>query len=279
MKYTPRRFNADLNRNRENELLAFAKHVLAVCVLIAGLYWICNGLLVALVDHLPPKTEARLWQALSRHTDTDDTASTAATARYPEVVALFARLPKPDVPDYLPLHLVIVPEDDPNALAHLDGTVYLHEGLLKTINSENALAFVLAHELGHYALRHHIKQFGRVAVIGLLNIAFGIGGSALDEGAAGISAARVASTFSQRDESAADRYALQVLVAHYGHAGGATAFFENLQASTPRWMARWEKWLDSTHPLTADRIKALRRIIAEKHIPVRETIPLGKTPA
>lgn len=73
-------------------------------------------------------------------------------------------------------HIVDMPE--PNAFALPGGYVYVSRGLLAVLNSEDELATVLGHELGHIAARHSASR--QTASVGLLPIrlATGLGGLA-----------------------------------------------------------------------------------------------------
>ncbi len=51
----------------------------------------------------------------------------------------------------------LIDNDEPNAFAFPNGNMYVLKGLFKTVDSENELAFVLAHEISHVLLRHSTK--------------------------------------------------------------------------------------------------------------------------
>ena len=48
-----------------------------------------------------------------------------------------------------------------NALCFADGTIFINAGLLATLESEAELAFVIAHEIGHFAEQHNLKDYKR----------------------------------------------------------------------------------------------------------------------
>lgn len=45
-----------------------------------------------------------------------------------------------------------------NAVSYAEGTIIVHLGLLSRIRSEGELAFILAHEMAHYHLGHHLQN-------------------------------------------------------------------------------------------------------------------------
>ncbi|HHS83519.1 MAG TPA: M48 family metallopeptidase, partial [Gammaproteobacteria bacterium] len=60
--------------------------------------------------------------------------------------------------------------DDPtvNAVATLGGHIVIYRGLLERLESENALAMVMAHEIAHIKRRHPLINLGSGTVFGLV---------------------------------------------------------------------------------------------------------------
>src|SRR6185503_5653205 len=58
---------------------------------------------------------------------------------------------------------------EPNALALPGGYVYVSRGLLALLNSEDELAGVVGHEVGHVAARHSVRRVTRAAPIGVVS--------------------------------------------------------------------------------------------------------------
>jgi len=52
-----------------------------------------------------------------------------------------------------------------NAVSMPNGHIYINVGLLANLKSEAALAFIIAHELGHYLMHHHIKNYKQTLLI------------------------------------------------------------------------------------------------------------------
>ncbi len=55
----------------------------------------------------------------------------------------------------------VVKDDTPNAFTIPGGTIYVHTGLLNLVKSDDELAGVMAHELGHAYERHPAKSVSR----------------------------------------------------------------------------------------------------------------------
>lgn len=163
---------------------------------------------------------------------------------------------------------VHVVKGPPNAVATLGGHIFVLEGLLRTLNSENSLAMVLAHELAHCINRDPLRSTGRGV---LLEIAFS---SARGANLAGNQL--LLTRYSREQERAADMDALKSLQAHYGHIGGATRLFEVLRAtqrdSTPKSIGQPPELL-STHPAIDERIEAILSSARENGWHARPTRP------
>ena len=80
------------------------------------------------------------------------------------------------------------------------------------------------------------------------------------------------SRYSRQQESAADRFGLDLLVNSFGHAAGATDFFRRVGEKTDGRIP----YLLASHPHPDDRIDALQQLIAEKEYRVEEVTALGE---
>ena len=79
--------------------------------------------------------------------------------------------------------------------------------------------------------------------------------------------------FSQSQEMQADAWGLNLLVQEYGHAGGATTFFERMAEKED---GKELLYLFATHPFPRERIERIAGAIREKGYPVRETAALDE---
>lgn len=144
-----------------------------------------------------------------------------------------------------------------NAFATLGGHVVIHGGLIRKLPNENALAMVIAHEIGHVQHRHPVRALGRGLALGvILSAVSTAAGNAMAQRALGDAGLLTTLTFNRSQEEEADATALAALVGVYGHAAGATSLFEVLREAAkgpapPRML--------STHPLSGDRIARIRQ--------------------
>lgn len=170
----------------------------------------------------------------------------------------------------LPPDMSITPHyaDEPtvNAMATLGGNLVFFRGLLRKLESEDAVAMVLAHEIAHVQLRHPASALGRGVAVGL---ALSVVSAGLGRSVGGDAVQRAAVLpmlkYSRDQERAADELALRALVGVYGHAGGAADVFRVLAAATPGEAARLA--ILQTHPLGDERIARVEAFARENGWP------------
>lgn len=155
------------------------------------------------------------------------------------------------LPEDMPITIHYVDNETVNAMATLGGHVIMFNGLLSKLNSENALAMVLAHEIAHIQHRHPIQTLSRGAVISIALNALGL--STGDARVINNASLLTALTFSRHQEQGADFTALRSLENYYGHVNGATDLFEALIQEEAKTSAPRIAFF-SSHPLSEARI-------------------------
>jgi predicted Zn-dependent protease len=153
----------------------------------------------------------------------------------------------------IPYTFQVVDDSSVNAFATMGGFVYVNTGLMKLADNEAQLASVMAHEIGHVASRHALKQMKEAAIAqGVASLA-GVNRNVLVGIGVDLALKR---PNSRNDEFEADRSGLQTL-GQAGYAQSAmVAFMTKLlknSASVPTFL--------SSHPATADRVARLKQAI------------------
>lgn len=151
-----------------------------------------------------------------------------------------------------PFEFHTVETNEINAFALPGGFVYVFRGLAQLVPGDDALAFILAHEITHVVQHHGVKQLEKSLAIGtLLNFALRPGTTS------GVLQLVLDMHYSRHDEAEADRLGLERM---------AKAGFDPTQA--PEAMAviarasKGERGIPAllrSHPLPESRIAALRR--------------------
>lgn len=219
-----------------------------------------------LVPHISPALEVGIFSRSEIASAMFPGLEESPDPRASEVARLLDRLDDGWPEDPYRLRAAVVEDSTPNAFAIPGGRVAVTTGLLDGVASENELAFVIAHEIGHFRNRDHLRGLGRGLAFGLVVGVLGIGGSAGAAGLAGSTGMLAAARFSRDQESAADETALSLVHAEYGHVGGATNFFERLSKPGNAVEREIEGYL-SSHPLSAERIDAIRTLQAARGWP------------
>lgn len=146
------------------------------------------------------------------------------------------------------------PEKQINAFITPNGNIYFTQGLLKEIKDEEVLTFVMAHELGHYAHRDHLKSMSRQIIAALVTSIFASGNNDIDLTIGSISDLN-GLTYSRKQEKEADRYANKIVYKLYGNNKGAVEFFKFLEQKekSPEFLQYF-----STHPSTKQRLNLIQ---------------------
>jgi predicted Zn-dependent protease len=223
-----------------------------------------------LVPQVPPSTEVRLFgpfvEKLAGSTDAGQAELRAS------LVSLLERLSAHWHESPYRFQVCIWKDPAPNAFALPGGVIVLTSGLLESVESENELAFVLAHEVGHFYHRHHLRNLGRGFVLSWILGAMGADGNGLSGSGLGTLAATLTMRgFNREQEREADRFGLELVYREYGHVAGSWDFFGKLPESSSE-LERGVATYASTHPLSTARVQALKMLARERGWPV-----VGKT--
>jgi predicted Zn-dependent protease len=165
-----------------------------------------------------------------------------------------------------PWKFQIVDAPEPNAFALPGGYIYVSRGLLALINSEDELAGVLGHEIGHVTAAHVERRIRASVATSPVSIASGLAGMAtgilspslgrmVSSSGQALQAGLVIAPHGRAQENEADRIG-QTLAAKAGYDPGAiSSFLRTLEREVallddqPR-----DRGFLRTHPITADRV-------------------------
>ena len=161
-----------------------------------------------------------------------------------------------------------------NATATVGGHITIYRGLIEAIDSENALALVLAHEIAHIRHRDPVRSLGRGMALAMVLSAVSAGaGSAVADWLLGSTGEFTLLGFSRAQETRADADALAAVALRYGHVGGAGAFFTEMQRRAAEAGGAGDGPGDSvpvfmrSHPATADRLHRMALLATEQRWP------------
>ncbi len=161
------------------------------------------------------------------------------------------------LPEEMEITVHYIEGDTVNAFATIGGHIFIYQGLLDELESENSLAMVIAHEVAHIFHRHPIIAMGRGVVIGLLLSAISGASGDLFVGQIVSETGMIALlNFTRDQEREADITALTAVNGLYHHVAGTNDLFRVLMAAHDLDSIEPPLFL-STHPLTQDRIDDL----------------------
>jgi predicted Zn-dependent protease len=179
-------------------------------------------------------------------------------------------------------HFYLVPDKDLNAFTAGGTSIFLNTGLIQETKNPNQLVGVIAHECGHVSGGHAARSDEMMhAGLKPMLLTMGLGILAAAAGAPDAGAALMMSSpyfgtlsilkYSRVQEASADQAAATSLEKAGLSGRGLVEFFEEFRYQEVFADARRYKYFQS-HPLTGDRIEALRqRVEVQPHYNVVDT--------
>lgn len=189
------------------------------------------------------------------------------------VVEIGRRLVAQAAPRDAPYEFHVADDTEPNAFALPGGFVYVTRGILALANSEDELAGVMGHEIGHIVARHSVRQleastpfallFGVPrAIVGVVSPALG----GILGGIGNLASGLVLASYSREQERDADRIGIELSARAGWDPAGLPAMLHTLEreqalaGSDPSRISFF-----ANHPTTPERVKDTRaaaRILA-----------------
>jgi len=261
MKYIAKKIPEGINVTSRHPLLNFA-YLLGTVIAISVFIFIVLGFVAEwLVIRVSPETEIQMGDMLVQPA-LDEEITDDKRIQYIE--KLLNSLLTPGETTRLPLQVHLIDSDVINAAITVGGHVLVHTALLETVKSENELALVLAHELGHFQAHDPLKSLGRSLVFMAVSTVLGVGMS--ESGGLPkiipLTSELTNLNYSRIQERAADIYGFYRVVSHYGHGGYSLDFFERLSKGEGRLQKVSQYFL--THPLSQDRMNDLNAEAAKQ---------------
>ncbi len=150
-----------------------------------------------------------------------------------------------------------------NAFTLPGGTIYVYTGTIEKA-TDDELAAVIAHEVGHVAARHVAKHLQ-------VDLGFGVLMTIAESAGVGAGSARMVNSiydllsrgFSRQDELEADRLGIRYAEKAGFDPNGMVSFFEKMLKEEPENPAERAMVWRQTHPLTRDRVAKAKEEIAK----------------
>jgi predicted Zn-dependent protease len=168
----------------------------------------------------------------------------------------------------LPWEFNVVDSNEPNAYALPGGKLSITRGLISKMESEDQLASVLGHEIGHVTAKHAVVSASRSQLLGLL---LGVGGAVLQtqgvpgagaiELAGQVGAALLTTKYSRDQERQADELGFKYMTAAGYNPRALVETMQILAAAAEREPSKFEN-LFASHPMTSERIATAEQRLA-----------------
>ena len=209
---------------------------------------------------------------LSRYPAQDDARLNAYLNLLGQTLSRFSSRPE----TFGGYHFLLLKSDDINAFAAPGGLILVTRGLVNCCATEDELAAVLAHEIGHVQNRDGLRAIrtGRLngalttlATEGAKNLAgpqLAEVTSAFDESINEITGTLINSGYSRRQEFQADAAAVEILRAAGYPPSALLAMLRNMEK---RWNPSRHDFA-ATHPSPPDRIAQLKKLVPDAAEPV-----------
>jgi beta-barrel assembly-enhancing protease len=166
----------------------------------------------------------------------------------------------------MPYDFMLLNSEVPNAFALPGGKIFVTAGLMSRMTNEQQLAAVLGHEIVHVAAQHGVKSMqngiGMSVLIQLAAAAAGEDKAAAAEAASKVAASMIGMKYSRNNEYEADKYGMKYLTKAGYNPWGMPELLTILLKLHEKEPGALEAMFQ-THPLSSDRIAAVKAVIAE----------------
>ncbi len=187
------------------------------------------------------------------------------------VASIGRKLVRAAGPQPFDYHFAVVDDEALNAFAAPAGYIYVNTGTILRARNVSELAGVMAHEVGHVALRHVAQNYNRAQNTQLLHqagvLAAGLAGGNAAAGAAnlvgGLAGMAYLNSFTREAEAEADDFAVDLMPGAGYDPRGLVAFFQTTAAEGGAGVPEFL----SSHPTDSKRIEATSARIARSGLP------------
>lgn len=209
------------------------------------------------------------------------TLADAASQRYVRCIADALLRTAPAELRGLQWQVEVFEDDDPNAFALPGGHIGVHSGMLKVASSNDQLAAVIGHEIGHVLARHSAERVSQqFAAQTALTVADGLAkgytqNSGILMAALGVGAqVGVLLPYSRLHESEADRIGLGLAARAGFDPAAAIQLWRNMERAAGGGGLEFL----STHPSHSSRIEDIRKALPEAEGTYRQALSRGGAP-
>lgn len=258
MKYNTKLPDDSVNIPRENVLFQAMKLSFSLLLIVAISYALMVILVDFIVTNITPEQEKKLLSYVSFDINISNKKSPYLTEIKDKLTACT------DIP--YDVNIFVSSEEVANAYALPGGSIHITKGMLSELKTQNELAFIIGHELGHFENKDHLKGLGHSLV--LLSLALLVGD---DYSILGHTLSAGGAKYSQSAELHADKVGLDLLNCAYGSVTDATKTFERMGAGHDTW-----EFFLASHPHFDTRVEKMKEMIKKEKMDITKASPTLK---
>jgi Zn-dependent protease with chaperone function len=253
MKHVEKKLEHEVNISKKHPLKEFITYFSGVLFVLLLVFFLLGIFVDIFIESLPRKHLTSLNSLLSK-----TGPGVSLTIRTTEELKIQAILNKILVNTSMSdqnFTVLIRPGKNINAIAYPANIIVLHRPTITAAKTDNEIARVLGHELGHYYNNDHLKGMGRAIIfLGFSVIALGQNSSVTSFLKNTLESVNL--KFNRRQEEQADSYGLDLLNKAYGHVEEADSFYKKMknEYGSSSWLTSYM----STHPAIENRIKKIK---------------------
>ena len=269
MKYVPKEITEEVNITPVHPLVNLAYLIGTVSLGILIIYALLGLVAGQIVNRIGPKKEeqigALLVQGLPFETIENDSRVDYLNELAASLQKDVAKTPAGPA-TYPELKVQILDTPLENAMVTAGSYLFVTDGLLNEVQSENELAFVMAHEMGHLHHQDPLNALGRslvwVTLLSLLGFSPSQNSVVVPNNAFNLAEL----SHSRGQETDADDYAIALILARYGHGAHSLDFFKRMQLKELdlglfNTVTEWQQ----THPLSSARVERLETMFEQNN--------------
>lgn len=269
MKYVPKEITEEVNITPVHPLVNLAYLIGTVSLGILIIYALLGLVAGQIVSRIGPKKEEQIGALLVQGLPFQTIENDSRVNYLNELAAsLQEDLEKTQLgpATYPDLKVQILDTPIENAMVTAGSYLFVTDGLLNEVQSENELAFVMAHEMGHLHHRDPLNALGRslvwVTILSLLGFSPSQNSVVVPNNAFNLAELN----HSRGQETDADDYAIALILARYGHGEHSLDFFRRMQLKELdlglfNTVTEWQQ----THPLSSARIQRLEALFEQNN--------------
>lgn len=245
----------NVNVGKTSDLKNFFILISAIVGILIVCFFLSDFVSDFFISHMSDKTQLKIEKLIDISYPDSDNIIKANTKRLDRIKYNIIRTDSA-LQNKSSFPITVINKKEVNACITPNGKIYITKGTLEQGYNDEELSFILAHELGHYAHRDHLKSISRQILMGIICVTISGQSNSFNNFLSGINDISTLS-YSRKQEREADKYAGETLIKMYGNNNGGKNFILKIKdkEKTPDFIHYF-----TTHPAWSERLKILENM-------------------